>query len=768
MYRILSVLSVLLIVCGLYIPAFAQEEVERSDDYLKNLPVIKKEGRPTVGLVLCGGGAKGAAHIGAIKVLEEYGVPVDLVVGTSMGALVGGLYSMGYTSNQMDSIISNCDWKFLLSDKTDRKDVSFNAKQTDSKLLINIPFGNVFKINLRKGEENAVDYLLPSGYVSGQNVSNLLNSLSIGYQDSVDFMKMPVPFACVATDLSSGNAVVLKEGSVPMAMRASMAIPGFFSAVELDGKVLVDGGVVDNFPVDVARKMGADIIIGVDVQSPLATKKELKSINQVIMQLVGLTGNDLYLKNVKDVDIYIKPDVLDFTTFSFNKEDIDTLVHNGYLAALEKSAELEELVNRYGRVTEEQRLQAEPAKELEAGFFYIDRIVLDGARRDDIYWLKSRLNIKEKTIVDGRDILRAVSILTGTKAFASVAYLVDTDEETGLSTLTFKLTKGPVNVFGLGTRYDSEEAAAILMYLGVNVNALDGPQLAATGRLSYNPYSKVDFSYLFKNLPRINLNYTFRSVKMNIYESGEDRNYLSFWHNKIDFSLSNRYLRNFNFTFGAKLDFYTYKDVIEPFMETKYYKDGVNYLSYYFNGRMDNRDATYFPTKGTVFNVDFALAQTNFRSNFTMFASLMANFETVCSISDGFAVIPSAYGRFIIGNEHQLPFQNYIGGEEQGRYMPHQIPFIGINYADIFPNAAVVARLDFRTRVARKHYITAIGNVARYGGSVDHLLGTSGSGIWGAGIKYAYDTPIGPLGFNIHYSDYNKRVGAYVNMGYYF
>lgn len=429
MKRILPVLFVLLAVCWLHGSVLAQQVTESSDAYLKNLPVINKKGRPTVGLVLCGGGAKGAAHIGAIKVLEEYGVPVDLVVGTSMGALVGGIYSMGYTSHQMDSIISNCDWKFLLSDKTDRKDVSFNAKQTSSKLLLNIPFGNVFRMNVRKGETNAVDYVLPGGYVSGQNVSNLLNSLSIGYQDSVDFMKMPIPFACVATDLSTGNAVVLRKGSVPMAMRASMAIPGFFSAVELDGRVLVDGGVVDNFPVDVARKMGADIIIGVDVQSPLATKQELKSINQVIMQLVGLTGNELYLKNVKDVDIYIKPDVLDFTTFSFNKEDIGSLVNNGYIAAMERSAELEELVKKCGKVTHEQRLQAEPAQELETGFFYIDKIVLDGAKRDDIYWLKSKLNIKEKTIVDGSDILRAVSILTGTKAFASVAYLIDTDEK---------------------------------------------------------------------------------------------------------------------------------------------------------------------------------------------------------------------------------------------------------------------------------------------------------------------------------------------------
>ncbi|MBR6466171.1 MAG: patatin-like phospholipase family protein, partial [Bacteroidales bacterium] len=258
-----------------------------------------KTGKPQkkiqVGLVLCGGGAKGAAHIGAIKKLEEVGIRPDIITGTSMGALIGGLYAMGYSSAQMDSIISNADWDYLLSDNVKREDLNFAVKQDEDKFFANIPFSSLAIENLTSKQKKESDkgFHLPGGFVRGNNVLNLLNGLALGYQDSIDFKTLPIPFACLATDLATGDEVVLDHGYLPLSMRASMAIPGFFAPVEIDGKVLVDGGVVNNFPVDVAKQMGADIVIGVDVQSDLAKAEDLKSIDAVLMQLIGLMGNDL-------------------------------------------------------------------------------------------------------------------------------------------------------------------------------------------------------------------------------------------------------------------------------------------------------------------------------------------------------------------------------------------------------------------------------------------------------------------------------------------
>ena len=230
--------------------------------------------RPKVALVLCGGGAKGAAHIGALKVLEEVGMPVDMVVGTSIGGLVGGMYAMGYNAAELDSIVAGCDWKYLLSDNTySRRDESFSGKMLDARYLLKIPF-----YSMNPDIKDSPVSRLPAGLISGQNVLNFLNGVSLGYQERMDFSNLPVPFACVAADLSTGEQIVLDKGELPLCMRATMAIPGVFAPVEMDGKVLVDGGIINNFPVDVAKKMGADIIIGVDIKNDYPGAANLKSI----------------------------------------------------------------------------------------------------------------------------------------------------------------------------------------------------------------------------------------------------------------------------------------------------------------------------------------------------------------------------------------------------------------------------------------------------------------------------------------------------------
>ena len=274
--------------------------------------------RPKVALVLCGGGAKGAAHVGVIKALEESGVEIDMVVGTSIGGIVGGLYAMGYDSHKMDSLFRNVNWSYLLSNNVPRRDASFDNKQMDDKYLFKLPFATLYDRNnkeirrkAKKSDElaNPATAMFPSGLVNGQNVFNLVTTLPGGYQDSIDFKsELPVSFACIATDLATGNQVVLDRGYLPSAIRATMAIPGYFTPVTIDGKVLVDGGMVNNFPTDVARSMGADIVIGVDIQNDLRTTDELNSLPQIFSQIIGLMGNDRFEANRRLVDVLVKPE----------------------------------------------------------------------------------------------------------------------------------------------------------------------------------------------------------------------------------------------------------------------------------------------------------------------------------------------------------------------------------------------------------------------------------------------------------------------------
>jgi NTE family protein len=213
-------------------------------------PKVKK-----VGVVLSGGGAKGMAHIGVLKVLEKAGIPVDIVTGTSMGSIIGGLYAIGYNANSLDSMVRVQDWSYVITDKEDLRRQSLNDRKKQNTYL--------FSTGLTIGKRD----LQAGGIIKGKNLAELFNQLCVGFADSLDFSRdLPIPFACVATDIIDNSEVDFHSGRLPQAMRASMAIPAAFSPVRIGEKVLVDGGLKNNYPADLAREMGAEIIIGVTVQ----------------------------------------------------------------------------------------------------------------------------------------------------------------------------------------------------------------------------------------------------------------------------------------------------------------------------------------------------------------------------------------------------------------------------------------------------------------------------------------------------------------------
>ncbi|MBE6247612.1 MAG: patatin [Bacteroidales bacterium] len=723
--------------------------------------------RPKVALVLCGGGAKGAAHIGALKVLEEVGMPVDMVVGTSIGGLVGGMYAMGYNAAELDSIVAGCDWKYLLSDNTySRRDESFSGKMLDARYLLKIPF-----YSMNPDIKDSPVSRLPAGLISGQNVLNFLNGVSLGYQERMDFSNLPVPFACVAADLSTGEQIVLDKGELPLCMRATMAIPGVFAPVEMDGKVLVDGGIINNFPVDVAKKMGADIIIGVDIKNDYPGAENLKSIPQVLAQMIALMGNETYQKNLKEVDILIKPDVSDYGTYSFNKPAIEQLVINGYVAAQEKYQELEALARRLNTLDVESRPgMVHKATDVVRDTFCFKSVEIVGVPKKNEHWLRRMSGLKPDILLTGKDINRGISILMGTRAFSSVTYTV-IGKGTADERLVVNIVEGPTNVLALGARYDSEEAAGILVHVGVNEYGLLGSKLGFTGRLGYNPYGELEYSYNSKDFPKIEFNYKVGGMDMNIYKSTENQNNLSFLYHRGEINLSNIYLRNFNFKLGARyehFDFSRYLKQNTPDGYQEYVVKDSGYESYYFKGEVDTRDDSYFATEGVDFDVEGTIWQTNFEKGFHSFGAVKVMLEGAVGIGKSFALLPHFYGRVIIGDCTEIPFINYVGGSEPGRYFSQQLPFIGINYANPVENTVMIGRVDLRQRIASNHYIYGIVNYLRSAHSLDDVFSDNGEDIWGFGVKYSYNSPIGPLSFNIHWSDYEHRFGAYVSLGHYF
>ena len=321
--------------------------------------------RPTVALVLSGGGAKGAAHVGAIKRIEELGIPVDMVLGTSMGGLIGALYSLGYTPDQMDTIISNVDWGWALSDKLSREFISYEDMKYKEKYMLSIPFyyekdyfeaierRHQEEFHIGADQESGIAMLkrnllgsLPSGYIYGQNVNNLISSLTVGYQDSIDFKDLPKPYVCIAADMVTGKAKIWHSGKINQAMRSTMSIPGMFAPVRMDGMVLVDGGLRDNYPTALAREMGADIIIGVDLSQGRKSYKDINNLADIFSQGIDMLGQDAFETNVEIPDVKIKPELKGYHMMSFNSVAIDTIKARGYAAAMAQDSLLRKVAER--------------------------------------------------------------------------------------------------------------------------------------------------------------------------------------------------------------------------------------------------------------------------------------------------------------------------------------------------------------------------------------------------------------------------------------
>ena len=324
-----------MILCLLFLLGFLghiSSQAQQASQYPQvSQPLQSQHFRKKVGLVLGGGGAKGAAEVGVLKVLEEADIPIDYIAGTSIGAIVGGLYAIGYDAADIDSLYRNQNWIFLLSDQVKRESETFLSKEEREKYIVHIPLSKERKVSL------------PAGYVKGQNIFNLFSKLTVGYHQVDDFSNLPIPFRCVAVDLVDGKEVVFSSGSLPMAMRASMSIPGVFAPVEWKGKMLVDGGALNNLPVDVAKEMGADVIICVDLSTGWKKKEELKSPSAVVEQLIGMMGQTKYRKNMAEADLYINPSLKGFSAASFQPEAIDTMIQRGELAARQKWGELMDL-----------------------------------------------------------------------------------------------------------------------------------------------------------------------------------------------------------------------------------------------------------------------------------------------------------------------------------------------------------------------------------------------------------------------------------------
>ena len=746
--------------------------------------------RPTVALVLSGGGAKGAAHIGVIRYIESLGIPVDMVLGTSMGGLIGGLYSLGYTTDQMDTLIRNIDWKWAFSDELSREYISYTDAKYKEKYMISIPFyyeKDYYKMKVAEeyrfdpvrrhaalhigadnehGSEMFKSNLLgslPSGYIYGQNVSNLISSLTIGYQDSLDFKDFPIPYVCVAADMVSGKAKVWHSGKMNTAMRSTMSIPGIFAPVRVDGMVLVDGGLRDNYPTSLAREMGADIIIGVDLSQARKTYLEVNNLGDIIGQGIDMLGRDAFDRNVDVPDVKIKPMLKEYNMMSFNPVSIDTMIVRGYEAAAAQDSLLREVAARTaGKYSP---MPKKPAMGMTADSLVIANVDIKGVLPREKELLKDRLHLKYGQKISMDDLDHIVAQIYGTQAYDYVTYeLLGKDEPFDL---VINCKKGPVHQFGLGVRADTEEIVSVLLNIGLNAHKLHGHMFDLTAKISANPYVNLHWSYDMPKIPTLNGSVSVRWTDLGLLNFGNNRLSFNYLSAKQELYLSNIKWKQVDVKGGLRNEIVSVRN-IKSQMPGDYDSKllGNDFVSAFIDAGTYTFDDGYFPTRGVDAGLSYTWTFTGFPNRFHNFHTLTADAKVVIPAGDIFAFIPSFNFRFLLGKDIPIPYFNAVGGSLASRYVDQQMPFVGVTHLSAMKNILTVFRTDFRFRLARNHYMKAIVNYARDSDSFKDY--GKGLGYFGAAAEYSFDTIFGPLSANVHWSNMTGKVGFYISAGYNF
>ena len=709
--------------------------------------------RKKVGLVLSGGGAKGMAHIGAIKIIEEAGIPIDYVVGTSMGSIIGGLYSIGYTPEQMDSMVRKQDWGFLLSDQILRKDMNMQEREADEKYVISVPFN-----------KSAIQDLT-GGLIKGQNISNLFSELTLGYHDSLDFNKLPIPFACVSENIVKGEEYVFHDGVLSTAMRASMAIPGVFTPVRLDSMVLVDGGVVNNYPVNVAKQMGADVIIGVDVQSELRPANELENAGAILSQLIDLMGQDNYLKNLKETDVLIKVNVKGYSAASFTKNAVDSLIHRGIVAAKAQQEALMELKKEIGLPADYRPIRKHTYQPVE--WIMIKDIHFKGLDEEDTEWVMNRCGLEENTFNSIERIEGATSIILANTSYSNISYNLLQNND-GTYDLNYTLNKKNESRINIGVRFDSEEIASLLINARTMLKSKLPAYISASIRLGKRYGAELTYGIDTSPLSSLGLSYQYMYSDIDYHQNGKPSFATTTEHHKAEISYYNVWLRNFRFGVGAKYELYDYGRFLHMIGNQGFEVDKEHFFSYFANLHYETYDNAYFPSKGVKFHSSYSLNTDNFLKykDETPFSIVSGSFEGVVPITSRFAILPSIRGRMIFGTNIPFSKMNVMGGDAMEQYLPDQLPFSGTNQVQLMDNTLIIGGMKFRQRIGGSHYLTLAGNYALSSGKIKNILREES--MLGCSIGYGMDSMFGPLEASFNYTNSSKDVGFYINLGYKF
>ena len=717
----------------------------------------QKDARPKIGLTFSGGGAKGLAHIGILKAIDSAGLKVDYITGTSMGAIVGGLYAAGYTANEIEKMAREIDWDALLSNNIPLQSLSMEEKEQYKRYAVELPFINN-KIRVAQ-----------TGYIKGQELNAKFSELFFHVYKIRNFNDLPIPFKCMATDLETGKLVVLDTGNIASALRSTMAIPSVFSAVTRDNKKLVDGGLVRNFPVKNVKQMGADIVIGSNVTNGLSKIDKIKNPVDVLMQMAFFRESEDFKEERPLTNIYIHMPLEKYNTASFGsvKDIMDQGIKTGreYYPIFKKLADS---INALG---------AAPAK-IEKPFFnkpvFITDFRVTGLRLTSTRFLVHLMNFDDHRYYTAAQISKCIRRANGSRYYSSISYTLEPLEKDS-ARIVFDVEEDPATFLKAGIYYTK--------FRGINANL----NLTSRDLFIRNSRSMLSLSLgESMQLEAEHLQYLGRTkniafilgVKMDLQDINSYVDY------KIDGAYKQKFYHGFlNFQnsggnriaggIGTAVENIRYHPTIHSVTEAG---GNFNSMRTYAYLKYNSLNQSLYPTRGLKLNTELGYVY-NQQPNIQFFQNgiqvASADFNNFSRLSfDGSLYTPINI-RFTMFTEMQAGINltdkpnvlnNFQVGGINGNFR-NQIRFAGLPEASVNSSAVAALQFGLRYSIINNAYIIGRANSLFKDFATTKISTSAGTWLTGYALTFAYKTPIGPLELSAMYSDQSKRIQSYVLFG---
>ena len=719
--------------------------------------------RPSVGLVLSGGGAKGLAHIGVLKVIEELGIPIDYVGGTSMGSVVGGLYAIGYSASEIEQMTIEQDWVALLTDQIERNNLSVYEKDDYDKYLISFPF-------------DSLRIKLPSGLGAGQNISMLLSKMALPVANIDNFDDFPRPFLCVATDIVSGAEVVLRSGYLPDAIRASMAIPTIFTPVEIDNYYLVDGGLQNNFPVDRVKAMGADIIIGVNLGLKEYSKKELENLATVLEQSLFFHAKERNIKNQALCDVLLSPNVYKSNAASFS--NVRDLIKIGEDNAWQHEAELRALVDSFN--LEENESDFVHSKIVDS--IYVRTIEYLGLKNVSQSFLEGKVRLKIPGKVAINDLENGIERAYGTQFFKKITYRTEFEHSDSVN-LIFRVEEESSDLVRLGVRYDSYFKAQLLLNTTFRNKIVKGSKLSLDLYLGLYPRFRTEYRIntgwkepkmkFFSSPGRIGLlpdfggRFEMRTIDIQQYDKTKLIGVYNYQYFTLTGFFSAIISNPLYLEMGAEYDFSFLESVInieeEPIENQS--------LAVYTKLVFDSYDDQVIPTEGAFmeFWTD-VIRDYNIPSNtFVNLYRAGMRLEKVAPLTKNISVLPYAKVGIALGDTIPPLRRMFLGGNMLHTKMASNLfSFSGLRFLERNENCVYALGAKLRLNAFKVHYLTIDNVFGRTERTPYELFSTTANYLYGFGLTYGFDSLVGPFEIGVFKSNQSIPWQLFINFGYWF